>query len=537
LDVTGTLDAPNPAGTLRIADGNIVAGSTQAAFTNVQADVAFEKDAIRVEKFSGESPSGGKIAVDGEIPWSWVNLNVPVDKQINLHAKIDKQTLAVLGQLTSAIIPDIKRPGIMSADINVAGTFADPDLSGQLVVSDANFSLKNVENSFVNIQAKLAFQQDTLLIENLSGASSTGGTFEVAPGGKLPISALFPATSRQSIGNVGLVVRLKNLTLAERNLFGYEENINGSFSTVGDGITITGPLMKPEITGRINISNAMALASPIPESKQATKWNFSFDPRFDISFALQRDVWFRNQTLSTMIEGEGTLGGTLNNPKVDAGFQIAYGNINLPTARMRITSGKVTVAWEAPGDGPRVLVDIQARTTVAVKAAGSLSDTSRRYTIIMAVRGPLSNLQPENVDLRSEPPGLTRKQILASLGHFEDIIGEGDIALSQQLRDVFNVAVSPLLLSPLESRFIDAFGLEEFNIEYGLEQPLAVFLSRKLVNGFYLSYWRIMTGLPTITGSTYTFRLSYRLRDWLELGYMTDSRRVNLLEASFNRRF
>jgi hypothetical protein len=127
--------------------------------------------------------------------------------------------------------------------------------------------------------------------------------------------------------------------------------------------------------------------------------------------------------------------------------------------------------------------------------------------------------------------------MLAALGHFEDIYGGGELALRQQLSDIFTVAVSPILFGRLETAFIEALGLEEFNIEYGFEQPLSVFVSRKVYNNIYLSYWRIVTGATTITGETYSLRLSYRLRDWLDVGYRTDSSRVGYLDASYSRRF
>jgi hypothetical protein len=235
------------------------------------------------------------------------------------------------------------------------------------------------------------------------------------------------------------------------------------------------------------------------------------------------------------MRGDGRLTGTLAKPQVDAELQIAKGTISLPTAKMRITSGTVSVDWSPSGEGSRVIVAIRAQTSIT---ATSPAGTQKRYTIVMEVHGPLDNLQPENIDLRSEPPGLTRAQILASMGHLEEFAGGGELALRTQLRDVFAAAVSPLLLNPLESGFMEALGLEEFSIEYGFDQPLAVFMSKKLFDGFYIAYWQIVTGDPTaITGATYALKIGYRVRDWLELAYVSDSRRVTILEVSYNRRY
>jgi hypothetical protein len=155
----------------------------------------------------------------------------------------------------------------------------------------------------------------------------------------------------------------------------------------------------------------------------------------------------------------------------------------------------------------------------------------------LSVEGSLLNLQPEDIQLRSDPVGLSRTQILAVLGHFEDIFGSGEMEFKDQLKNIFALQVSPRVLGPLEAEFIEALGLEDFTIEYGFEQPLAVFLSREVFPNTYVSYWSLITGAPSITGATYTLRMSYRLRDLLDFSYIVDSRRIVTLELGVIRRY
>lgn len=475
------------------------------------------------------------VSLYGMLPWNWTNFSVPPDKPIELHAVLERQTLGLLGVLTSVVTPDSVQPGAISANLDITGTVANPNMTGQFIVADGNFAIKNLENTFTNVQADFSFEQDIVRVNRLTGMSSEGGDFEVVPGGIVMLRNVLHPAANEPVGDINLAVRLNNLVINESNLFGYQENVRGMLITDEAGISLTGSLMEPTIAGNVAITDASAALARNPVRPAPRAWAFGFNPRLDLNFSVLNDVWFRSQSLTALMHGDGHLSGSLAKPQVNAELQITRGTISLPTASMRITSGTVTVDWSPSGEGARVAVAIRAQTSIN---AASPSGTQRRYNIIMDVHGPLDNLQPENVDLRSDPPGLSRTQILAALGHLEEFAGGGELALRTQLRDIFTAAVSPLFLNPLETGFMEALGLEEFSIEYGFEQPLAVFISRKLFDGFHISYWQIVTGEPnSLTGATYSFTLGYRLRDWLEIGYVSDSSRVTVLQVSYNRRF
>ncbi|MBI2844809.1 MAG: translocation/assembly module TamB domain-containing protein [Armatimonadetes bacterium] len=469
----------------------------------------------------------------GTIPWNWQTLSVPTDRPIDLRASVEEQTLGILGVLTDAITVDEREPGTFSANLDVTGTLSSPDLNGRLTIADGKMRIRKIETGFTGLQADLVFDQDLITVERLTGRSSAGGTFQVEPGGSVSIANLIRPVEGQAEGIVALVLRADQLAITEQDLFGYRERVSGKFTTAEDGISVTGALMQPRIAGSIQISDAIVILSPLPVGPAPRPPAPAFNPAFDLSFVLRDDVWFRNPNIKALLQGEGRIAGSLGRPEIAADFTVASGQIDLPTQKMRITRGTINVSW-IPPEPARVAVDMRAQTSVT---ATSPTGERRRYTIVMTVHGSLENLRPQDIDLRSEPPGLPRDRILAALGHFEDIYGGGELALSQQLSDLFTVALSPLVLGRLGEAFVEAFGLEEFNIEYGFEQPLAVFISRQLFDGFHVSYWRIVTGASTLTGATYTLRLSYRVREWFELGWVTDSRRVNIIEAAYTRRY
>lgn len=480
--------------------------------------------------------------VHGTVPWDWSRLTVPADRPVNLHAAIEQQPLAILATLGRAIDADAKRTsGFFSATLDVTGTIAAPNLGGGIRVTDGRIGVTNMLNDFTDIQADIRFNADEVRVATLSGKSSLGGSFHVNPGGTVSLKNLVNPVQGSPQGLINLAFHVDALAIKESNLSGYRESVNGNISTSESGITLTGAVMRPAVRGTLRADKMTVMMAPIVGSPVAHPYKGRFNPTFDVTLLVGDSVWFSNRTIDALLSGSGHLVGSLSKPDLSANVQIVRGWLRFPTQRLRITSGAVTVSWMPYSTGgltpepPHVNVDIKAQTSVmATSSLGS----RQRYNIIMTVQGSLLNLGPDNIGLRSDPPGLPRTQILAALGHVEDIFGNGDVALTRQVRDIFQAAVSPLVFNRLESGFIDALGLEDFSIEYGFEQPLAVFVSRHVVGRIYVSYWRVVTGGDqSITGSTYSLRLSYRLKDWLDVGYATDSRRVKVLEAAYSKRF
>ncbi|MEN6372790.1 MAG: translocation/assembly module TamB domain-containing protein [Armatimonadota bacterium] len=469
----------------------------------------------------------------GTLPWNWQTFTIPTDQPIAFHAALEEQTLEVLTLLSDAVTADTKNPGLISATLDLTGSISNPNLGGQMVIKDGNINVRNFQTEFTNIQANLVFDQDLVRVETLSGGSSGGGTFDAVPGGTISLHNLFKPASGSQRGAINLVLNLNNLKLVEQNLLGYQERVTSTFSTV-NGLAVSGSVTEPLISGQVALSDASVILSRVPAVSPTGIARYVINPKFNIGFNIGDNVWFRNPSIIALLRGSGQVAGSLEKPLITAGIRIDSGTLRFPTTRMRITRGNINVNWTPGRQTAGVTVDLHAQTTIT---ATSGLGTQQRYKITLDVSGPLDKLEPENISLKSDPAGLTRTQILAALGHFEDIFGTGETELRDQLRELFSVAVSPRLFDPLETTFIEALGLEDFSIEYGFEQPLAVFLSRELFDNFYLSYWRIVTGAQTITGATYSLTLSYRIRDWLEFSYVTDSRRLGVLEMSYNRRF
>ena len=473
----------------RIRASQILVTSNQLELS----DVIFTKDTYR-----------GLLV--GTLPWDWSSLTVPKDKPLSLHAELDKQSLAMLSVLTTAVVAS-GTSGMIDANLDIEGTTNLPDLTGSLVITDGALNLRAFNTSssqgpsdFKNIQAKLTFLQGDISVEKLTGESTKGGTFTAS--GKIGL-ADFPN------GPVDLKVNADKLHISEQNLSGaYNESVIGKLTA---GLTATGPIKEPLISGSVFISDAQV---KIPAAKQAVKINpivFPINPRFDVTASAGDNVWIYNPRLSAMVKGTGSMLGSLNSPLIRATMVVQRGNIRLPTARPELRRGGAINVVYAPPQPTQVVLDLQA--TASITARSTLG-APRSYSIVMEVRGPLDNL---SIDARSEPPGLSRDQMFALLGHVPGVLVPGEIVLEQELADIFTSTIVPEVFSPLESAFAQAFGLEQFRLEFGFQTPVAVYLSRHLFGNFYASYWQ------TVSGNMQQFRasLSYRLTDRLQFSVIT----------------
>jgi translocation and assembly module TamB len=535
IDVTGTatvrasvqgpIRSPNVTASVEMVDP-IIYG---IAFERLRASqITISQNAVEISRVILEREVHS-ATLYGTLPWDWSTLTVPADQPIDLHGAMEEQSLDVFALFWDAVAGN-RTAGRLTARLDVTGTITNPVLSGTMKVRDGTVGIKDIETNFTNLQADLRFDKDFVVVERLTGASSAKGTFEVVPGGTISLRNVIGPATGQPVGVMDLTVRAQDMSVAEQDLFHYQERVSGTFSTAGGGLKLSGPLMEPAIAGKVSVASMTAMLSPAPKVEPRP---LGFNPTFDLDFELAHDFWFRNPNLVALMQGSVHLGGRLTGPEVTPDLTIRSGRIRLAPQYMRITKGTIRVPLTGR-DAGRLVVDVTAQTPVT---ATSLTGTRRRYTIVLSVRGPLGDLGPENIDVVSEPPGLSRQEILAALGHVEDIFGGGEPALRQQLSEVFTLAVSPVVFGPLETAFIEALRLEEFNIEYGIEQPLAVFASKKLFDGIYLSYWQIVSGVQTITGTTYSLKISYRVRDWLDIGWGTDSRRIRVLEATYGHRF
>lgn len=512
--IQGPVASPRIIGSVEIAEPEIAGiafDRIRASRIEVGADIIEISDVI----FTSD---GYRVVLYGTVPWSWEELRIPLDRPLNIHAALVEQDLDILALLIPGVVAE-QTGGQVEAVVDLTGTIAEPELGGHFTITDGSIGFEGVTTPIEEIQARIDFIGDRLIVQQFSGRSAAGGTFAVLPGGEVFLGGVDGP-------QIDLGVETEGLAIRARNVFGYGESLA---LTIDSELTVSGMPASPLIAGDVEIRSSSLAISPPPILPEPD-FDPAFNPAFDIRVNLGRDVEFLNPRIRATIVGGATVRGTLAEPVVQGDIQVARGEIRLPTARFRIQPGSMVTLDYAPPDRVRIAPIIEGRTRMT---ALSPLGITRQYTIVISVSGTLPPAENLRIDLRSDPPDLPQSQILALLGHAEDLFRDGEIALRDELADIFAAIAMPSLFDPIETAFLEVFGLTEFEIEYSLRQPLAFLAAREIAPNLYLSYWRSMTAQEV----DYWIKLSYEVFGRYRLSYISAPRVGATVEAGASFRF
>jgi len=356
------------------ASGRLAGGRT-----SVDADAAIGQ-ASRV-KISGSAPVGAgalDLAIKGVV-----------------DAGLANTMLAANGQTAS---------GKADLDVRVTGEPANPLIGGSVAIVDAGFNdpLNGVALSKIN--GRIEGRGREVNITSLTAQTKNGG--QIAVNGRI--------TADPEAGLPGSIhIGAHHAQLASTDIV----------SSVGDlDLTIGGPLMRaPKVTGRIalesmdvNVPDRIpANLKPLPGTVHVRAKGFAaqmlalqraanakaarpskFDMALDLTISAPSRIFVRGRGIDAEFGGELKIAGAIQKPKVDGGFDLRRGTLQLLTQRIDITRGKITF-----GGGLTPELDFLAETTAA------------DVTAKIGVTGPAA--QP--VFTFSSSPDLPQDEVLSRL--------------------------------------------------------------------------------------------------------------------------
>ncbi|MCL5103956.1 MAG: translocation/assembly module TamB, partial [Armatimonadetes bacterium] len=131
-----------------------------------------------------------------------------------------------------------------------------------------------------------------------------------------------------------------------------------------------------------------------------------------------------------------------------------------------------------------------------------------------------------------------REQMLAALGHVEGIFAGGEAALQNELGNILTAVGSSTLFAPVETLFVEKFGFEQFSLEYGPTQPLALYVSRKLFNKVYVSYYgRLSSQYANVNDVEYEVSVGYRFSDRYQFSVGVDNQETATVQTQYTGAF
>jgi len=381
--------------------------------------------------------------------------------------------------------------------------------------------LSRLNEPFEHIEADLTFSGHTVLIDRFIAQSAQGGNLRLS-------------------GPIDVTTGDLDLNLATTNLRVSGENISRKYGETGevvlkDGdIRITGNRKSPLIAGSVAIPEGSVGLASAEEAKPATRKR-AFNPRFDLRVTVGRDLVFESARLRAALPGQLAIGGSLKEPVVDGLLDLADGTIVFPMRSFKILPGSDMRVRMAPGQPAVAIVDLQARARITdVSPLGA----REKYTVTMQASGPLDKLRPT---FTSSPIGLSEQRIMALVTgqyQFEQILrGGSGQDIGRELSGLFSSAMLPTVFEPIEQALEEAFGVDEFSLEMGYREAVQVSISDQLGGDFFISYSAALGSRPDYADSQYELKLSYRLRNYLELSGWTGDNRVFGVSAEGRIRF
>ncbi len=533
---TGPVRRPDIRGSIEV----VRPGIRGIEFDNLRvSQIRFRADRIDVTDIF-LAFNGHQVIGSGYIPWSWEELTIPKDRPVQFSASLANEDLDILNAFASTI--DTSRTtGALEAQINVGGTIDAINLTGAIRTTNGTIGVRGVGSSLTNVTVDIGFEGRTITFKTFAMQSSTGGTIGLQPGGTIVVTE--PA---QGFGNVNLQLMARGLTVEERGLMGYQESARVQLDV---GLDISGTIAEPVISvpatgfGGIKVSNS-ELAFSLPEGgRKAIERTLPIRPLFrDIPIVIGDGVRVRPPQMSILVGGSGKISGQLGNPSAAVPFNVTLeleareGDITLRGTGIRfavVPGGKMILRLnEPPVASEVVLSNFQATTSLT--ATGPMR-TRERYRITMTVNGPVSNM---NITLTSDPPGLTKEQILAALGHVEGLFGGREADLQAQLATALTAVGTSALFMPIQRIFVERLGFEEFSLEYSPISPLALYVSRRLFGDFYVSlYQRLGAALANVQNVEWQFRISYRFKTFYSVGIGIDDQQTVTGNVTFVKAF
>ncbi|APB34342.1 hypothetical protein GlitD10_2016 [Gloeomargarita lithophora Alchichica-D10] len=563
--LAGSQANPQAKGEVQIQAGtwdNTPIQVAQSSFSYHQGRLNFGAELLVSDATSGVEPvrAGGSVPL--QLPFSTVKAS---DDQIQLSLQVKNSGLTLINSLN----PFARwQGGAGEIQVDVAGTWREPRLSGLARFQDAQVALTGLGDTLKNLTGEIRFLDDRLAAKQLQ-AQLNGGTLTLE--GILPISR--PLTPSDPAFKQPLTLALLPARIEQKNIYAGEASAQ---------VTITGSAQTPVVGGEIQLSQGRVMLSDEllgggasqsasangevpPESPAKTNGNGQKARFQDLKIILGKGLQVvRRPNLNVTTQGTLTLNGPLQKPQPSGTLNLQQGEVNVFLTRFRLDRTYNNQVVFDPRNGFDPDLDLRLTSTVTqganqldgniLQRRGNFPNEvpitlAERVQGLEAVRiqasiaGRASRL-PNGLELSSSP-NRTQEQIIALLGGFST----NSSPESAQLF-LTNLA-SQTLLNEISRSFETDFGgiswrffptvLPALPDNRSLQQSaLALGGEVRLdVRRFSASFLQMFTSFgnsvsdPNLSQLT----LAYRINNQLRIRAVGSSDRDNRLILEYNKQF
>ncbi len=376
--VAGTLDMHGP---LRYPAQWAVDGSLTALALDVENVKVHSQDPVRFS-IAGQSLSVSQLHLLGDGP----DLTAHGSLQLSEPYALDFTTEGHLDlKLLSSFSSDFTSSGVVTMNMTVGGTFAEPLPQGNFQVANGSLAYSGMPSGLTELNGSLQFTRDHMRIETLT--ARTGG-------GTLDLKGDATYVNRQL--NFNLTAKGKDVRL--RYPPGVSSTADAELHWVGSrsASTVSGDIS----INKIAVTPGFDFSAYLERSRQfsavAAPNSPLYNVKLDIHVQTAPELQMRTAVARLSGDADLRLRGSLARPAVLGRVDILEGQATFHGTRFTLERGDITFANPVAIE-PQL--NLQASTHV------------RNYDLNITVTGTADRL---NLNYRSEPP-LPKSDIIALL--------------------------------------------------------------------------------------------------------------------------
>jgi translocation and assembly module TamB len=407
---SGTLGAPDPAGSLALSGGMVRLAPETPPVQGIELSATIRERALVLDRLNAailEIP----ISLQGELrtpDWKEVRLNLTasiagraaleVAGSVSPDAiHLDSQVREINLQLASAVLPSLsKLGGTLNGTLSVRGKPADPQINGTVEARDVSMLLPGFPEPLSNGEIGLSFEGRRVTVQTLTarlgqGMVSLSGSFGYRAGGleSADLKAAARGMKLEKKGLYRLVIQSADLVYRGR----------------GEQYVLEGDVVPGDSRLLQNFQPQAILAFLRSAERPAPQLPLFLEKtRLNIRLRGADNLWVQNNLGRVRIQAAVNVIGTPTRPVVTGRVSVEEGYVIFLDRRFTITHG---IADFQDTRRLNPYIDLKARADV--KYFQNLLST--QFAIVLSLRGPLDTLE---VALSSDPP-LNRSNILSLL--------------------------------------------------------------------------------------------------------------------------
>ncbi len=407
VDLTGPAQAPIVTGSLTaeiMSSGKPVGDfSADLSYADLRLDI---DGRLRNE-------SGSALTIEGHLPLD-LRLSAREDEAAGVGVRTaaaggdSRLTVKSDGFAIDWILPFLDPElfnsigGVLTGQMDVTGTFSDPELSGEATLTGGRVGLTEFGVTFTKLRGDFGFVENRIEVNHLEAKSGEGSAIVT---GSVSLSEL-------TLGSFDLDISSENFLAVDNREYR---------ASAASDLRLSGSTRRPVLNGSVNVASAdLFLTEEIEEfeavklsledlqtveqrfgirisEKDTTTFSFYDALSMDLTVQLSRNTWLRSKKSPEM---DIQFTGDLEVRKERKQFAQVFGTIEVIPERSRIVQfGKTfsitkgTLTYNGPIDDP--ILDIEAEYDIR-----AWRNPENQVTITLAANGRFDDL---DVELSSDP--------------------------------------------------------------------------------------------------------------------------------------